>query len=129
MGHILTAALALVDQLRDALAADERTSTAVATLDPVEASASSLAGGTVLVAWPSVEFVDTVDGAPVVEWELRVAVRAGASLAEAWARLDDLLDVLAGVLDVATAEPATFTDPTGTEPRVGFLLTLHPIDL
>lgn len=95
------------------------------TLDATEVGSAAQAGlHVVLVDPPRVTWLAV--GAADLAWQIWAV--AGGDYAEAWARLDAILTALTP-LDLDTAEPATFRDPTGTEYPAYRITTTTPLNL
>lgn len=75
----------------------------------------------VLVGPPRLIF-DVGDTA-TASWRL-VAVASTAVQLDAWAQLDELVDLVAAVLCIETAEPASWAANPGADPVPAYVLTL-----
>lgn len=117
----------LVDQLTAALAAstDELLAGAIATTDPDAAVTAAQGGGSLLIGPPTFdEWTWRLDGGLDVSWTIQAAAAAGAAgPRRAWDRLDALLDVVAGVVDVTAARPGRAPVPGSTAVLHVYLIT------
>lgn len=98
------------------------------TTDPTKARTGALRGaGAILVGPPILTLGGVLAGGIDAVWTITCQTRAGASIREAWDRLDALMDVvLASGVPVVRAVPASVTDPTGTESLPAYVLTTDP---
>lgn len=89
-------------------------------VDPAAAAANLPC---VLILPPAVTF-DRLGaaGAPSVDWRLAVLAEGPAGL-ECWEELDELLELLAELVDVTTATPAAYTLAGGKDPLPAYLCT------
>lgn len=117
----LEAADRMAAAVNTALAAAE--SKAKATTDDAKAEALANRGGVVLIGPPRLRW-DRLDDQPVRSWRVTCAVRDGAGGRRAWADLDDLVRVVAGVLYVESADPTQWRPTAAADPLPAYLLTL-----
>lgn len=83
------------------------------TLDGATAASAAQAGNhVVIISPPRLEFPTWHQ----IEAEFTIWLVAGPNHAQAWERMDKMLELLAGPLELETATPETLTDPsTGAE--------------
>lgn len=112
--------MSLMLDLADGLAAELSAAGAVAVVDVRE-----VVGNTpcVLVPPPRLEYTTCA-----VRWRLILLAAHLVGSRDAWADLDDLLDLVASVLPVETAEPVSYTLPVGVgdapSPMPAYAVTL-----
>lgn len=134
MARITTAADQLVSALTAALAAAapdpaDRLAGAIATTDPGKAMAAAQnAGASLLVGPPVLEWSETLAGDRDVVWTIQAAAQAPAKGGPraAWDVLDDLLDVVAGVVEVTRAVPGRVQVPGSSAELHAYVITTEP---
>lgn len=126
MGTTLAAAQQLEAQLTAALTAAG--SKARASCDPETALQAALSHGGLLIGPPQNTYGATY-GSDLATFTVTAATTDAGGYLKAWARLDELLDVVASTLDVASCTPGQLSAPTGGDPLPAFVITLEPLDL
>lgn len=98
---------------------------ALATTDPDRARTGALgAVGAVLVGPPSLQWGGYLAAGCDAVWQLTCVTSPGASLRDAWDRLELLLEgITAAGVPLARATPGSMSDPTGTELLPAYIVT------
>ncbi|MDJ1115342.1 hypothetical protein [Microbacterium dauci] len=114
----------LVDEIRAALDAADLPKV-LSTLDSKHVE-SAARHGVVLVAAPRLTF-DGPFGDVQTAYELHVVAGPADNYLAAWERIDQIIDVLAGRINLATGEPGGF-QPLRGETIPAYTLTLNDLD-
>lgn len=99
-----------------------------ATVDPAALAGllygDDSAGAVVLVPPPSLDYTGGTYAGPLTSWRLVLVASPGLGVLRAWESLDTLLDDLAGLLAVETAEPTSYALPDAAEPAPAYAVTI-----